>query len=48
MCADKAMLTAFWDAMMAEMDIGRRHGIERAYEAVRAVRAEDAMKAAGP
>ncbi|MBB3693019.1 hypothetical protein FHY05_001643 [Sphingomonas sp. BK580] len=32
---DRALLRAFWEALSAEVDIGRRHGLERAYEAVR-------------
>lgn len=34
-CADKALLTAFWDAMTREVDIGRGHGLAVAYEALR-------------
>ena len=38
---DRGLLRAFWEALSAEVDIGRRQGGERAYEAVRgAVRAE--------
>ncbi|WP_221191010.1 hypothetical protein [Sphingomonas sp. BK580] len=32
---DRTLLTAFWEALRAEVDIGRRHGVERAFEAVR-------------
>jgi len=40
---DKAALSAFWEAVSAEVDIGRRHGVERAYEAVRC-----AVRVTGP
>lgn len=33
--ADKALLTAFWDAMTREVDIGRERGLAVAYEALR-------------
>ncbi|VXD02841.1 conserved hypothetical protein [Sphingomonas sp. 8AM] len=35
-CADKALLTAFWDAITREVDIGREHGLERSFGALRA------------
>lgn len=34
-CPDRALLTRYWTALTAEVDIGRDHGLSLAFEAVR-------------